>query len=169
MTSGTIERTGTRALLGCVGWFVLVALAAVAGSVASIDAAQFYQSLELPGWAPPASVFGPVWTALYIAMAFAACLVWKARGWHGARVALVLFCIQLAANALWSWLFFAWHRGALGFVDIIVLWLLVLATMIAFWRVRLLAGLLLLPYFIWVGFAAVLNFAVWQRNPALLG
>lgn len=169
MKPASMQRTGTPTFAGYAGWFVLVALAAVAGSIASIDAAQFYQSLDRPGWAPPASVFGPVWTALYIAMAIAACLVWKARGWQGARVALVLFCIQLAANALWSWLFFAWHRGALAFLDIVLLWLLVLATMIAFWRVRLLAGLLLLPYFIWVSFAAILNYAVWQRNPALLG
>lgn len=161
--------SGMRAVLGYLGWFAVVALAAAAGSVASLQAAAFYQSLDRPAWAPPAAVFGPVWTALYIAMALAACIVWRARGWRGAGGALALFCIQLVANALWSWLFFAWRNGALAFLDINVLWLLLLGTMVAFWRIRTLAGVLLLPYFLWVSFAGVLSYTVWQRNPAMLG
>ena len=79
-------------------------------------------------------------------------------------------CIaQLALNALWTWLFFVWHLGALALVDIVLLWLLILATLLAFWRVRPLAGALLLPYLAWVSFAAMLNFAMWRLNPAVLG
>ena len=79
-------------------------------------------------------------------------------------------CIaQLALNALWTWLFFVWHLGALAFVDIVLLWPLILATLLAFWRVRPLAGALLLPYLAWVSFAAMLNFAMWRLNPAVLG
>jgi tryptophan-rich sensory protein len=72
-------------------------------------------------------------------------------------------------NALWSWLFFAWHRGALAFADIALLWLLIVGIVIGFWRVRPLAGAMLLPYLLWVSFASALNFAVWQLNPQILG
>ena len=156
-------------LLGLFAWVGVTFLAAVAGAIASLHAAEFYATLVRPSWAPPAGVFGPVWTVLYLAMAVAAWLVWRERGYAGARAALTLFIIQLACNALWSWLFFAWHRGALAFADIVVLWLLVAATIIAFRRVRPLAAALLLPYLAWISFAAALNFTVWQRNPALLG
>lgn len=156
-------------LLGLLGWIALTFVAAAAGAIASLHAAEFYAALVRPSWAPPAGVFGPVWTALYVAMAVAAWLVWRDRGYAGARAALTLYVIQLACNALWSWLFFAWHRGALAFADIVLLWLLVAGTLIAFRRVRPLAAALLLPYFAWISFAAALNLTVWQRNPELLG
>ncbi|MFH7428789.1 TspO/MBR family protein, partial [Pseudomonas syringae group genomosp. 7] len=82
-------------------------------------------TLALPTWAPPASVFGPVWTLLYAMMALAAWLAWRERGWRGARPALVLYLLQLAVNGLWSWLFFGWRLGALAFADILVLIVLV--------------------------------------------
>jgi tryptophan-rich sensory protein len=77
--------------------------------------------------------------------------------------------VQLALNALWSWLFFGWHRGALAFADILVLWTLIVATSVAFWRIKPLAGVLLVPYLLWVSFASALNYAVWQLNPQVLG
>ena len=77
--------------------------------------------------------------------------------------------LQLALNALWSWLFFAWHLGGLAFAEIVVLWVLILATVVSFWRVRPLAGALLFPYLLWVTFASVLNYSVWQLNPQVLG
>jgi tryptophan-rich sensory protein len=83
--------------------------------------------------------------------------------------ALVLFVAQLAINALWSWLFFAWHRGALAFADIVVLLVLIAGTIALFWRVRPLAGALLVPYFAWVAFATALCYRVWQDNPRMLG
>lgn len=156
-------------LAGLIAWIAVTFVAAAAGAIASVDAQQFYAALNRPSWAPPAAVFGPVWTALYLAMAIAAWLVWKDRGFAGARVALILFLAQLACNALWSWLFFAWHQGALALVDIAILWVLVVSTIVAFRRARTLAAVLLLPYLAWISFAAALNFAVWQRNPALLG
>ena len=85
------------------------------------------------------------------------------------RRGLQLFVAQLVLNALWTWLFFAWRQGVLAFGEILVLWVLILATMVAFWRVRKLAALLLLPYLGWVSFATALTYAVWQRNPAILG
>ena len=160
----------TRAqVLGLIGWLVLCLAAGALGAVASMDAANFYGQLSQPDWAPPASVFGPVWTVLYVLMAIAAWLVWRIGGFAHARRALSLFLVQLAVNALWSWLFFAWHRGGLAFLDILALDALVLTTCAAFWRHRPLAGMLLLPYLAWVLFATALNFAVWRANPALLG
>jgi tryptophan-rich sensory protein len=95
--------------------------------------------------------------------------VWREREFGGARTALALFLVQLVANSLWSWLFFAWQLGALATVEIFILWGLILATTIAFWRIRPLAGALLVPYLLWVSFASVLCFAIWRANPQLLG
>ncbi len=152
--------------LALAGWFLLVFVAAGVGALASRDAPAFYAQLQLPGWAPPASVFGPVWTALYALMAVAAWLA--TREPRAPRAARVLFFAQLACNALWSWLFFGWRLGAPAFADVVVLLALVAATTVQFWRARPLAGALLLPYLAWVAFATALTFAVWQRNPGLL-
>jgi tryptophan-rich sensory protein len=80
-----------------------------------------------------------------------------------------LFVVQLAANALWSWLFFAWHLGGIAFAEVLMLWLLIASTLVAFWRVKPAAGLLLVPYLAWVTFASALNYTLWQLNPAILG
>ena len=153
---------------GAIACFVLVFAVAAVGALASMDAGDFYAALQRPAWAPPASLFGPVWTVLYLLMAIAAAMVWRS-GVDARKGALGLFVAQLGLNGLWSWLFFAFHLGALAFIDIVALALLVLATIVAFWRIRPLAGALLLPYLAWVGFAAALNLAVWRLNPALLG
>ena len=158
-----------KQILGLVGWLVVSFVASAVGAIASIQAKTFYGELAQPSWAPPASVFGPVWTILYALMAISAWLVWRSGGFRANRSALSLFLVQLALNALWSWLFFAWHLGAWAFVDIVVLWMLIVATLISFWRVRPLAGALLIPYLLWVSFAAALNYSVWQLNPQVLG
>lgn len=136
------------------------------GAIASVDAASFYAQLSKPGWAPPAWVFGPVWSVLYALMGIAAWLVWRRRGAIG--VALAWFGVQLVANALWSWLFFAWKLGAAASAEVLVLLALILATMRAFHRHSSAAAWLLLPYLLWVGFAAVLTWSMWLRNPGLL-
>ena len=161
--------TRTGQIIGLAGWVLLSFAAAAIGAVASVRAASFYQQLAQPSWAPPSSVFGPVWSVLYALMGIAAWLVWREGGWRRQRGVLALFLIQLAVNALWSWLFFGWHRGALAFADIVLLWLLIVATVTGFWRARGLAGALLVPYLCWVSFATVLNYAVWQLNPQILG
>lgn len=156
-------------MLGLAGWLVLSFVAAGIGAIASVNAGEFYQQLARPEWAPPAWLFGPVWSVLYLLMGIAAWMVWRERGFRQARSALLLFLVQLAANALWTWLYFAWQLGALAFIEILILSALIVATIIAFWRVRPLAGALLLPYLAWVKFAAALSFATWQRNPQILG
>ena len=159
---------GSTQSMGLLGWVAITFAAAALGAWASTSAASFYATLTLPSWAPPASVFGPVWTLLYAMMAIAAWLVWRERGWRGARPALSLYLLQLAINALWSWLFFGWKLGALAFIDILVLLALVCATIVAFARIRRMAALMLLPYLAWISFACALNFWVWQANPAAL-
>ncbi|OWT73653.1 MULTISPECIES: TspO/MBR family protein [unclassified Achromobacter] len=161
--------SNTRQLLGLLGWLAAGLVTGAIGAIASVQAAEFYGTLVQPAWAPPASVFGPAWTVLYVLMSVAAWLVWRAGGWHSRGPVLRLFLVQLAVNALWSWLFFAWHLGAWAFADICVLWLLILATLIGFWRVRALAGLLLVPYLAWVSFATALCYRVWRDNPGVLG
>ena len=140
-------------------------LAGAIGAVAATNAPSFYAQLARPSWAPPPSVFGPVWTALYILMGVAAFLVWRAHGWHPA---LTLFLLHLVLNALWSWLFFFWQRGLWSSVEIVALWLVIAALVIWFLRLRPLAGVLLLPYAAWVTFATALTFALVGANPQLL-
>lgn len=153
------------ALLVCLA---LVFTAAAIGALASASAGEFYAELERPFWAPPAWLFGPVWTLLYALMAVAGWLVWRKRSLSGARGALFLFLLQLVANAAWSWIFFAWRQGGVAFAEVSLLWLLVLATTFAFARLSRTAALLLLPYLAWVTLAAALTHALWQRNPELL-
>jgi tryptophan-rich sensory protein len=152
-----------------MAWLAITFIAAAVGSLASIKAGLFYTQLDRPNWAPPPSLFGPVWTVLYALMAISVWLVWRVGGFRSAPSAILLFLAQLCLNAIWSWLFFAWHLGALALADIILLWVLILATLVAFWRIRPLAGALLIPYLLWVGFATLLNFSVWQLNPQVLG
>jgi tryptophan-rich sensory protein len=161
--------TKQKQIVGLVGWLTVSFIAAAIGGAASIHAGPFYIQLVRPDWAPPPSIFGPVWTVLYVLMGIAAWLVWRVEGFRAAKSALTLFLVQLAFNALWSWLFFGWHRGALAFADILLLWALIVATLIAFWRIRPLAGALLVPYLLWVTFASALNYSVWQLNPQVLG
>lgn len=150
-------------------WLAICFVAAAVGAAASLQAGTFYAELVRPDWAPPAYLFGPVWTILYAMMAVAAWLVWRHREIRLARLALGLFMVQLILNGLWSWLFFGWRLGALSFLDIVLLWVLIVATLVSFWRVTRSAGLLLVPYLAWVTFASALNFEIWRLNPAILG
>ena len=161
--------TSRKQIAGLAGWLVASFAAAAIGAAASIQAGPFYTQLVRPDWAPPPSVFGPVWAVLYALMGIAAWLAWRVGGFRAARPALILFLAQLALNAAWSWLFFAWHRGAFAFADIVLLWALIVATLVAFWRLSPLAGALLVPYLLWVTFAGALNYSVWQLNPRVLG
>lgn len=155
-------------VLGLLGWLAISFAAAALGGLASADAGAFYRDLSRPEWAPPPWLFGPAWSVLYLLMGIAAWLVWRKNGFRKASTALTLFLVQLAANALWTWLFFVWRLGALAFGEILVLWTLILCTIVAFWRVRPIAGALLLPYLAWVTFASALTYSVWKRNPGLL-
>ena len=156
-------------VLGLLGWFLVTVAAASVGALTAGRAASFYGQLSQPAWAPPPWLFGPVWSVLYILMAVSAWLVWRERGFSGAGLALGLFLAQLVANALWSWLFFVLHRGALSVAEIAVLWLLILATIVAFWPSDRLAALMLVPYLAWVSVASALTWTLWRANHDVLG
>lgn len=166
---GAAARGGPSSWLALLGWVALAVLAGAVGAIASLDARVFYGALVKPTWAPPGWLFGPVWTTLYVLMGIAAWLVWRTpTDVVTRRRALALFVTQLALNALWTWLFFAWRQGALAFGEIALLWLAVAITAWQFGRVRRLAAWLLVPYLAWVSFAAALTWAVWQGNPGQL-
>ena len=158
-----------RQVLGLVGWLAASFIAGGIGAFASANAGDFYAKLSRPSWAPPAWLFGPVWSVLYVLIGVAAWLVWRKHGFQGASTALKLFGIQLLANALWTWLFFVWHLGAISLVEIIALWLLIFSTVFAFWRLHRLAAVMLIPYLAWVSFASALTLYLWRLNPTILG
>lgn len=124
----------------------------------------WYATLAKPAWTPPNWVFGPVWSLLYLAMAVAAWLVWRRVGFPRASSALNLFAVQLVLNVCWSAIFFGAHRPGLAFAEIVLLWLAILATMIAFRPHSRAAAWLMLPYLLWVAYAAALNFSIWRLN-----
>ncbi|MDZ7289896.1 MAG: tryptophan-rich sensory protein [candidate division KSB1 bacterium] len=128
----------------------------------SVDS--WYRAINKPSWTPPNWIFGPVWTMLYLSMAVAAWLVWRESGFAGAIPPFVLFGIQLVLNATWSVAFFGLQSPKLGFINIIFLWGFILATLIAFWRIKPLSGWLFMPYLLWVTFAATLNWTIWRLN-----
>jgi translocator protein len=125
---------------------------------------EWYAQLAKPAWTPPDWVFGPVWTLLYTMMAVAAWLVWRQRGFAGTERAMTLYGAQLVLNAAWSWIFFGRQQIGVAAIEIVALWVVIAATIVAFWRIRPLAGALLVPYLVWVSFAAALNFAIWRLN-----
>ena len=145
--------------LALAGFLFLVALAAAFGS--AFPPGDWYAALEKPPLTPPNWIFAPVWTLLYVCIAVAAWLVWRAKAGPSA---LVLWSVQLLLNALWSWIFFGLHRPGTALVEILALFAVLAATLAWFWRVRVLAGVLLVPYLAWVGFAAYLNAGLWALN-----
>jgi tryptophan-rich sensory protein len=158
----TGRRHGLLVLIGLLAAVFVVG--AVGASVTIPQIPGWYRTIAKPDWTPPDWLFGPAWTTLYGLMAIAAFLVWRrpdqpARGWG-----LRLWWTQLAANALWSPLFFGLHWLGTALIEIGLLWLLVAATLVAFRPVRGLAAGLLVPYLLWVSFAAALNAAIWQLN-----
>jgi translocator protein len=154
---------------GFAAWLILTFSAAAIGAFASAQAGTFYMQLMRPAWAPPAWLFGPVWSGLYLLMAIAAWLVWRMHGFRNGGAALGLFVLQLGVNALWTWLFFVWNQGALAFAEILLLWVLIVRTIVVFWPLQKIAALMLVPYLAWVSFATALTFAMWTLNPNLLG
>jgi tryptophan-rich sensory protein len=127
----------------------------------------WYDSLVKPTFTPPAWVFGPVWTFLYLLMAVSAWLVWSEQARHPVRIPLLVFFTQLVLNVLWSAFFFGARKPGWAFVEIVVLWGLILVMIILFWKISRPAALLLLPYSVWVLFAMVLNGTIWWMNRGL--
>ena len=151
-----------------IGLAVSVALCLGAGGLgAAVTTPQidgWYKTIAKPAWNPPAAVFGPVWTTLFVLMAVAAWLVWRPAGFRAAALPLALFGVQLVLNVAWSGIFFGLQRPGWAFVEILVLLLAIGATTVAFFRCSPLAGWLMVPYLAWTSFAAILNFTIWRLN-----
>jgi translocator protein len=144
---------------------VLCQLAGIIGSVFTISSiSSWYAELSKPFFSPPNWVFFPVWISLYLLMGISLYLVWK-KGWKENKKALSFFGIQLFLNALWSPIFFGLKNPLLAFIEIIFLWLAILLTIIHFYKVSKPAAYLLIPYILWVSFAALLNFFIFLLNP----
>lgn len=149
-----------RQWMSLVGFVLLAFVAGLVGS--RFLPGDWYAGLAKPSFNPPNSVFAPVWSALYLLMAIAAWRAWRKRGIDAATG---LWLTQLVFNAAWSWLFFDRHLLAVALVDIVALLALIVATTVAFFRRDRAAGWMMLPYIAWVGFATLLNTALWQLNP----
>lgn len=153
-------------------WFRLVIsiiLCQLAGFIGSLFTTPkiptWYAELAKPSFNPPNWIFSPVWITLFFLMGLTLFLLWRDTSHKDkTRPALVLFFIQLCLNMLWSILFFGLEAPFLAFIGIIVLWIFILATIFASLRVNRAAGILLLPYILWVSFAAVLNYFLWTLN-----
>jgi benzodiazapine receptor len=154
--------SGMRRWLALAGWLLLCFAAASLGAV--FMPGDWYAALKKPAWNPPGWMFGPVWSALYMMMAVAAWLVWQRGGFAAQRRPLGFFLAQLALNALWTPLFFGLHQPGVAFAEIVLLWLAIAWTIVAFWPVHRVAAGLLVPYLAWVSFAAVLNGTLWRLN-----
>jgi benzodiazapine receptor len=125
----------------------------------------WYTAISKPSFTPPNAVFGPVWTTLFLLMGISAYLIWrKGLQEKNVKLALLIFIVQLGLNVLWSILFFGLHSPFSAFIEIIILWLVILATFFYFIKISKPAGILLLPYLIWVAFAAILNYSLWKLN-----
>jgi translocator protein len=134
-------------------------LAGIVGSLFTISTIPtWYATLEMPSFSPPNWLFGPVWILLYILMGISVYLIWQK------KCRTLLFWVHLFFNALWSIIFFGLQNPGLAFVNIIIIWLLIVVLMVQFWKVRKLSTYLLIPYLLWVSFASVLNYFIWYLN-----
>lgn len=139
--------------------------AGILGSAFTTPAVQsWYQTIYRPTWNPPSWLFGPVWTLLYILMGVALYLVWSKKQTKGKNLAMSIFLVQLILNAFWSVIFFGLGNFWFAFVEIVFLWLFIVLTIAQFWKINKTASLLLLPYILWVSFAAFLNFTIATLN-----
>ncbi len=138
---------------------------AIGGFFSAANVPTWYQTLIKPSFTPPGWIFGPVWGMLYLMMGLAFFFVLiSEQGKDKLRFVSGLFCLHLLFNTLWSILFFGLRNPLLAFVDIVVLWLMITGLVFLFWSINKLAGALLVPYWLWVSFASVLNYAIWQLN-----
>jgi translocator protein len=146
---------------------VIVFLAGAVGTVYTLkEITTWYVSLAKPSWTPPNWAFGPIWSTLYVLMGISLFLVWReGLDRKDVRIAILVFAVQLVLNVVWSLVFFATHNIFGGLVLVILLWISILVNIIVFYRISKPAGLILIPYLIWVSIASYLNYSVFLLNP----
>ncbi len=148
---------------GLIFFFLACFSAALPG--AYFRPGEWYEGLAKPSWRPPNWLFGPAWAVLFTTIAISAWMIWRKSGEADVTLAFVIFAVQLLLNAAWSWIYFGLRRIDLALIEIALLWVSILATILAFYQIDPNAGLLLVPYLGWVSFASVLNFSTWRLNP----
>jgi len=149
-------------IVGLIGFGAAVALAALMGAI--FRPGDWYERLEKPAWRPPNRAFAPAWMVLYVMIAISGWLVWRRYSFADAAMPLTIYAVQLLLNMAWTPIFFGLHRPGLAFVEIVLLWLAIVATIVTFAPLDAGAAWLLVPYLVWVTFAAALNLAVWRLN-----
>ena len=160
-----IMRYMMKTILGVIISIILAQMAGAIGSVFTISSIQtWYVYLEKPFFSPPNWLFAPAWITLYTLMGIAAFLVWQKRQESRAKSALWLYLIHLVLNSLWSVIFFGLQNPAWAFFEILILWVLIVIVAWKFYKIIIIAGILFIPYIIWVTFASILNFTIWQLN-----
>ena len=146
---------------------IIVFLAGAVGTVYTLpQITTWYAALTKPSWTPPNWTFGPIWSTLYVLMGISLFLVWReSLERKDVKIAILVFAVQLTINIIWSLVFFGGHNIFGGLVLVIILWIAILANIIVFYRVSKAAGLILIPYLIWVSIASYLNYSVFLLNP----
>jgi benzodiazapine receptor len=156
-----------RSIPDIVKFVIILIICLSAGLIGSLLTAPaipvWYAALEKPFFTPPDWLFAPVWTSLFVLMSISATLVWRS-GHTETRNALGIFSVQLILNALWSWAFFGLRSPFAGLIEIVFLWIAIIITIKAFFRISRTAGYLLIPYILWVTLALLLNFFIWRLN-----
>ena len=161
-----MENFNLREVPRLIASILIVFFSGAVGSLATFpEITTWYAALAKPAWTPPNEWFGPIWATLYILIGIALFLVWR-QGWdrRDVRFAIGIFAVQLVLNILWSLVFFGLHSILGGFIIIFLLWIAILANMVAFYVLSKPAGLLLVPYIIWVSIASYLNYSVMLLN-----
>lgn len=142
-----------------------LAIGGVSGYLTSLEIHTWYVTLNKPSFNPPNYLFAPVWTTLYFLMGISLWLVWKSNAKPSIKnKAIFFFVIQLILNFFWSIIFFSLHQLGFALVEIILMWIFILLSVMAFYPISKIAAYLLIPYLCWVSFASVLNFAIWKLN-----
>jgi len=157
-----MKKDKKRSVGALVIFLVISFIPALFGSMFRPDA--WYEDLVKPTLNPPNWIFGPVWAGLYAIMGISAWIVWRQRQTVSVQAAFIFFGIQLSLNGFWTYIFFGLKNPGLAFAEILMLWVAISCTLAAFWQKSRCAGLLLLPYLLWVSFAVYLNFELWKLN-----
>jgi len=137
---------------------------AVAAFASQFQPDTWYTTIAKPSWTPPGWIFGPVWSLLYLSMSISVWFIWNQRKTLNVNIPLLLYIIQLILNGLWSYIFFNQHQIGIALIDIVILVFLISIITVRFWQISKTAGILFIPYLVWVSFATVLNFEIWRIN-----
>ena len=157
--------TKMKNIFRLIGSILIAQAAGVIGSLFTVqNIPTWYATLNKPAFSPPNYLFGPVWITLYFMIGVAFFLVWKNPGKVNIKIPVIVFSVQMVLNAAWSIIFFGMKSPMFAFFEIVVLWVFIVLCMVTFYPVSRAASWLLVPYFLWVSFASVLNFKIWMLN-----